>query len=83
MLATPKPDDPGWKASLALAKCFMQPEAYDASVEFDDKRAVYSVMIHPVPEVCLGEEGYAMHGGGGKYEIDAHAYSIANKQMLE
>jgi len=83
LLAAPNPEDPAWKANLALARCLVQPEAYDASVEFDDKRAVYSVTIRPIPEVCLGDQGFALHGGGGKYEIDARAYSIAHKQLME
>ena len=83
LLGSPSPDDAKWQADVAFARCWLQPEAYDLYVDFDSARAVFTVLIFPVPEICLGKQGFAMRGGGATYAIDARTYEIVDRKPME
>jgi hypothetical protein len=73
----------GGTEPVALESCFSRPEAYDVEVHFDKKRELYVVAVVPVPEVCLGEQGFAFVGGGAKYLIGAQVFDIIERTPVE
>lgn len=66
-----------------VAACFERPEAYEARVRFDSEHFLYHVDILPVPEVCMGDAGWALVGGGAHYQISATTFEILESSLIE
>jgi hypothetical protein len=77
------PADAGVIIAATVDACFERPEAYETRVRYNGERGLYEIYILPLPEVCMGEDAWALIGGGARYEIDAASFTILRSSLLE